>query len=431
MKKKFYCFIIFVLFLSTIFTGCDLISNINKEDVDPKQKEPVRLKFWIWDNVNDAQLRNVKMFNNTHDNIKVDLEVVAWDNYHNKLMNSISGGNGPDVFNMQVTWIPEFVDMDALMRLDNLIEDWPEKNDIYENIWSTIKDCAEEKIFAIPASMCTYYLYCRKDLFEYVGVKLPETIDEFYYAAEKLTIDTSDDEIIDVYGFGMRGTRMGHAMWMGITFADGPNKTTFFNKDGQVVLNNPQLIKATQRYIDLYKKGYTPMTAPKDGANEIQQNLLSGKTAMLIHHFGSAKVMDEKYGDNLAVIPIPKGEAGRVVPTEILVNGLLKNSKHKKEALEFMKWWASAESNDFISRNMGQTPIVKSVANLPFYQQNKFAKVSIDSLSDAYLVPPTPEMGMWTEEIWPREFQKALLGQISAEQFIENIANALKPIKNN
>ena len=50
-----------------------------------------------------------------------------------------------------------------------------------------------------------------------------------------------------------------------------------------------------QDYIDLYKNGYAPETAPNDGFAQVIDNFKSGLTAMTIHHIGSSAQMMELF----------------------------------------------------------------------------------------------------------------------------------------
>ena len=114
---------------------------------------------------------------------------------------------------------------------------------------------------------------------------------------------------------------------------------------------------------------------------------------------------------------------------ELTVVSTLSTTKYKDASIEFIEWLDSPEVHDPMCRTVGQVPFLKSVAALQFYKDDIFQKVSIDSIPDAYLFPATPEMGQWTEMTWPAEFQKALVGTSTPEQFVKNIADALKPIK--
>lgn len=437
MKKEKTWFVLFlcIVLVASIISGCASqnistsgTSSQSASQVTSAVKDPIHLKFWAWDDTNKGRTNSIEQWNASHDSIKVDMEIVPWTNYHDKLLTSISAGGGPDVPLMSVQWLPEFVGMNALLQLDEYVAKWKGKDDIYESIWTATK-AGYDKLYALPYTMVTYYLYCRKDLFDKAGIPLPATIDEFYEACKKLTMDTNGDGKTDVYGFGMRGARMGHQMWAGVTFADGAQNVRLFDEAGNVTLNVPQLVAASKRYIDLYKNGYTPKTAPADGANEIQQNFLSGATAMLVHHVASSKAIKEKWGDNVVPVAIPKGSGGRLVPMELTVVSTLTATKYKDESIEFIEWLDSPGAHDLMCRAVGQVPFLKSVAAFQFYKDDIFQKVSIESIPDAYLFTATPEMGQWTEMTWPAEFQKALVGKSTPEEFIKNITDALKPIK--
>ena len=141
-------------------------------------------------------------------------------------------------------------------------------------------------------------------------------MDEFYDACEKLTRDTDGDGVIDTYGFAMRGAAGGHNMWAGMTF-NAAEGVSYIDAEGNVAFNTPEVIEANQRYLDLFRNGYAPPTAPTDGMKEIMQNFKSGIAAMVCHHVGSSPDLLEAVGaDNLVVIPIPSNNGVQFVPMD-------------------------------------------------------------------------------------------------------------------
>jgi multiple sugar transport system substrate-binding protein len=390
-------------------------------------KNPVTIKHWVWlDNPNDPTFKEmVADFNQTHPNIRVEMELVGWNNFHDKLLTEVVAGGGPDTTAFRMSWVSEFQAMKALAPLDGYIKKWKGKADVASNLWTLLKQDSKQPTYQMPWELVNIYLYYRKDIFAKENLTPPSTMDEFLDVCKKLTKDTDGDGKIDQYGFAMRGARGGHEMWTTFAFSSG---YSFFDKKGRVTINNPEVVKANQFYIDLYRKyKVVPPTAPSDGFAEILANFQSGKAAMLCHTVKSSKVLLDKLGaDKVGVVPVPAGPKGRVTMFCDTQNALLANSKHKKEAFQFISWLAEKKQVDRWCRATGIVPICNSLTNEPYYQNNIFVKTSIKQIPYMYSYPMIPVMGEFTESTWPTTFQRALIGRITSQQMLDEFAAKVK-----
>ncbi|HEY8463988.1 MAG TPA: sugar ABC transporter substrate-binding protein [Bacillota bacterium] len=391
-----------------------------------KSQGVVHVKHWVWlDNPNDPTFSNmVKEFNATHPNIHVDLEIVPWGDYHNKLLVAAAGGGLPDTSAFKLTWVPEFTGMKVLTPLDRYAKSWKGYKDIQSNLWDVYKVTNDNKLYVMPWEVQVLYMYYRPSLFKKAGVTIPETWDQFLEVAKKLTVDTDGDGKIDQYGYGMRGARYGHEPWGSFVFAYV--KGNKIMDKGKVAFDTPEVEKANQFFIDLYRKyKVVPPTAPRDGFAEIIANFKSGRTAMVIHHVKSSPDMIKQFGDDVAAFPVPAGKYGRWTSMGDTDNVLFSTSKHKKEAFTFISWLAEKDQIDKWCRASGNVPVVKSVQQMSYYQNNRFMKVSFESMPFAHVYPVNSAMGEWIESVWPATMQRALEGQISSKQVIKELAAAM------
>lgn len=325
------------------------------------------------------------------------------------------------MYKIQPTWIPELVSLGAVEGLDEYIDSWEDKDTIPESMWESAR-AGQEETYAWPHSLVVLYLYCRKSYFEEAGLEYPETMDEFYEACEKLTKDTDGDGATDVYGFSMRGARGGHFMWAGLTLNSG---TDFFDSEGNVALNTPEMVEANQKYLDIYLNGWAPKTAPTDGYTEIVQNFESGVTAMLIHHLNSAKEITEVLGDDVDVVALPEGDAGRYLPSEPCHWALSPNSENKEEAVNFLKYSTGEEAHKALCKSAGLVPFVSPVTEDPEFTEDKFCAASMEYLDDVKTFPVVNTFGDWSETVWPQTMQRAMMGEIDSAEMIEILADNL------
>ncbi len=430
MKKVFVLGVIMCLLL-TINSGCSRNSETDaqattKVSVSSSTKsEPVKITYWYWE---DTEGKHQEMLADKWakytDKITLDLEPIPSSSFHDKLLTAVSSGTAPDVFITYPSWIPELVGLQGLADLTGKFDSWEYIDEVPDNMLK-LAYAGYDKLYTFPRSALTMYLYCRTDYFKEAGLDYPKTMDDFYKACEKLTKDTNGDGKTDVYGFGMRGAKGGQSMWSSMVLNALPD-WNYFDANGKAQLVKDELIKANQKYIDIFKNGWAPPTAPTDGFNEILQNFKAGVTAMMYHHVGSSKAIVDTLGaDKVVAVPMPAGVGGQFGVLEVTNLGVYSGSKNIDAATEFIKWISTPEMQDTICTELKQVPWVKSVAAMDKYQKDVFFKTSADSLTFSKALPIKSTMSSFTEEVWPQTFQRALLGEITSEKMMEILNDSL------
>lgn len=377
------------------------------------------INYWMWhDYPEDPFLIDlVNGFNDTHLNIKVNLQVIPWDSFHAKLITAIAAGTAPEVARVHVNWLGELTQMDALKPLNDFVELWPGGYDIKKDVWDLLKVKGyDDTKFVVPFQFLSLYLYYRTDIFKAEGLTPPTNYKEFLKVAHTLTKDTDGDGKLDLWGYGMRGARGGHDMWN--TFAN------FFNRDGSINLDKDAVARGTAWYADLFsKEKVTPPSAPSDGFVQYTTDFANGRTAMIIHHIGSSRKMIEALGDKVAAAPVPEGLNGgytSAVPEGLaILKPAVKNDAEAKAAFEFISWWGENKQVDRWCRHVGSVPVVQSLTNVPIYKDDPFQKATIDSMKFAGFFPRVAETGSFIEDVWPTTFGRLLLDEITAEEVVQ------------
>jgi multiple sugar transport system substrate-binding protein len=102
-------------------------------------------------------------------------------------------------------------------------------------------------------------------------------------------------------------------------------------------------------------------------------------------------------------------------------------SKQKEAAFTFVSWLSETGPMDrWSGSRQGQLPVLKSVAKLPRYTENVFFRVSLEEASYAISWPPLPRVGYVSAQGWQANMQRALLGQISSKDMLDEIAKELQ-----
>ncbi|HCG63611.1 MAG: hypothetical protein A2Y31_09910 [Spirochaetes bacterium GWC2_52_13] len=398
--------------LILLIVGSFAFAQGGKEKTDEVQV----VKFWYhFDNPETALNPLIEKFEAENPGIKIEPERISWDTYNQKLLTSIAGGYPPDVAQVKLWWQPQLVEMGALLPLDDYIADWDGKDDIHDRIWELTRH-SDGKQYYMPLQMVILYLYYRADMFEELGLAVPKTREEFLDVAKKLTRDLDGDGIVDVYGFGIRGARGGHDWWGTFVLSSGAE---FFDANGNSKLTTPQAIAANQWFIDLYTKHkVSPPTTPSDGFVEVIANMKSGKTAMTIHHLGSAKELEAVLGDKISAAPVPKGAEGYWTSFGDEENAIFAATKVPDAAFKWASFLAEAENNAIWQKSSGQVSVNKSNASA---DADRFLKATTDSAEFAGVLPAHPGVSEFVESLWPALMQQAFAGQITSTQMMQSI----------
>ena len=200
----------------------------------------------------------------------------------------------------------------------------------------------------------------------------------------------------------------------------------YYDGEGKASLADEKLAEMNQKYIDLYQNGYVPPSAITDGFSEVLTNFKSGVTAMLYHHIASITTIKETFGDDFEVIPVPTGESGQAFGCQEMTGWAINpNSKNLEAAEEFVKWASSPEIHDVRCEKLQQVPFMSSVQALDKYKNDQAYKVSMDNMLSAHTLPVGPEITTYTEEIWAQTFQRALMGELSSMEMLEQLDKCL------
>ncbi|MDD3982130.1 MAG: sugar ABC transporter substrate-binding protein [Spirochaetales bacterium] len=384
--------------------------------------DKVTVTHWYWaDNpkYSETMQQMAADFNATNGKgITVVAQEYPWDGgaYSETLFMAVMGGGGPDTSSFKLTSTPLFSANNLLVNLDSYLNAWKDKNLIEPSLYDTMRQASGTKsVYVMPWNTQVLYVYYRPSLMKKAGIGVPTNYAEFLEAAKKLTMDTNGDGKIDVYGFGMRGAKGGQEPWGSFIWARGGN----FDK-----MDSPQAIQGMQDYVDLFKNGYAPPTAPMDGFQEIIANFKSGRTAMTVHHIGSSTGMIETFGDDVGAFPFPGG-VGKWTSMGDTNNVMLKSAKNKDAAFEWLSYLATGKGQETWCTVTGNVPVSKNVKELPFFQNSRFMKVSIEGAPWAGILPILDTTTEWINNIWPNTVSAALLGKISAAEAMKQLQAGL------
>jgi multiple sugar transport system substrate-binding protein len=370
------------------------------------------VRWWYhFDNPQNSPADLVAKFEAENPGIKVVAESIPWgggNDYQTRLFAAFVTGNGPDCAMVRLSWAARFQQMKALAPLDDFIAGWAGRGDIADNIWK-INHGADGKQYYLPLQYVVIYLYYRQDLLQQAGLKPPQTFEEFRSAAKALTTG-------DVTGFGLRGGAGGFDHWGPFVLGGGAN----FDKGGMVT---DKALAANRWFVDFaVKDKVVPASAPTDSFRQIVDAFKAGRTAMTIHHVGSANEIVDVLGDKVSAVPVPRAADGKgwtYFGDES--NAVFAASKAREAAFKWCAFLSTGENNAALNKFTGQLPVAQSAAKNWMLHPKRFVEASQASLPIAASLPDSPKTPDFIARVWPANMQRALLGQIQSDDMMRAI----------
>ena len=278
----------------------------------------------------------VDKFKAANPNIDVEVSLFPFTDLLAKQVTAGAAGTLADVFE-----VPLEIQQRAAAGQIIPINTYVDKEDLKDFLDGALKDATHKgKLYGLPICNVGARLFLiNKDLFEKAGInKFPETWSEYVEAARKLT-----DPSQGIYGgsFDGAGQNTYNNFFQYLAQAGG----SILNKDWtKCTVNSPEGVKALQFWVDLIHKYkvVNPNTANLD-FNENIALFAAGKIAML-DGFARFAAQIKQINPNAKVGYMSMiGDKKRVAFGATWNYVIAKNSKHPKEAFEFVKVMTSKE----------------------------------------------------------------------------------------
>ncbi|MFI9599113.1 ABC transporter substrate-binding protein [Streptomyces sp. NPDC052043] len=384
----------------------------------------------FWDNNGgvrtDVWKQIIADFEKKYPDIKVNYVGIPAASAQSKFDTAIQGGGLPDVGGVGTAMLAEIAAQGALEPLDDRLAKSELNGKLSENVLGVSKAAGGgDTLYQVPTSVNNGTLWYRTDLFEKAGLDAPTTWGKFYEAADKLT-----NKGKNAFGFTIRGGEGSIAPALDAVYGQ-TGITSFWNGD-KTTVNDPKNVAALEKYVALYKKD-TPSADVNNDFTKMVAQWDSGTIGMLSHNLGSYQDHLKALGkDKFRGIPNPTLDDGTRVQVSNPVDGLglFKASKNKAAAWKFMEFAASAAENSKFNESAGQVPSNVDAAQDDWIQQAEPTKLAAEALNGAdtkivqlpYYLPDWNTISKADNEA---NFQKVLLGRMSAKQFLDTLADQL------
>ena len=365
----------------------------------------------------------VSEFNRTHPKIHVNMQIMPWDVFYQKLLPAYGAGKGPDMTAMSATQMSQYAAKRVFQPLDDAFSGGLiDKTKLAPGAITAGQYAGKQ--YGLPANFTPLLLYYNKKLFKQAGIAAPPADwDEWIADLKKLTKGHGPGGKPAQYGMAM-GT---HDTVEGIPILLAGQGGGVIAADGRTVtLDSPQSIQAMTSWTNLIRtEQVTPVGTSGADADKLMQ---AGKAAMEINGPWLTSSLDQSKIDyGLAMVPAGPAAQTTLDDSVQFSLGSRATGAKKKAAEEFMAYWNSRESQIYFANTTGFPPTRTDIGAADLKNPNVavFAKYSSKAVP---FLPGQVKFAQMQSEVIDPTFEKILNGKGDPATLLKQAATQLRPL---
>ncbi|NRF90363.1 sugar ABC transporter substrate-binding protein [Paenibacillus frigoriresistens] len=442
IKLRLFCLLVLLV---ALLGGCGVASNDDREAKGGPVEQDVNLRYMIWDrNQEPAYKQIISKFNEANPRIKVDIQVVPWGSYWEKLMTEIAGGTAPDVFWGYIPRVPSLADKKALLPITAYIKlDGLDLGRLNASLVKGFQYKGEQ--YGIPKDWDALGVFYNKEMLKEAGYNhYPQGLSwntrdggTFVEFLQKLTIDANGKhpnengfDPKNIVQFGFNYTDRGE--W-------DPGDLAGFaaSNDADILVDGqfqPQdrLLDTMQFLHDLIFKYHVSPAFTDVKMQGSDQMFLAKQTALWITGSWQMIPVKNKAEFEWGIEPFPTGPNNkRAVRINGLADHIYAQTKHKEEAWKFVSFINSQVGQDILGKTgtvfpMNQASISRFIA---YYKDlGVDPSVFIDEFNgDTVIMPITKNYTEWVQ-VWFKIMALIYSGEMDLKTGLGNLVKEGNPI---
>jgi multiple sugar transport system substrate-binding protein len=295
--------------------------------------------------------------------IKVNLQVIGWNDLQNKIQTAVTSGQGPDVLNIGNTWATSLQATNAFLPFGDSEMKAIGGADKFADVPLSTGGAPGKTVTSVPLYGLAYGLYYNKKMFADAGLQPPTSWEELTADAKKLT-----DPSKGVYGMSLAaGSYTENVHFAFINSAQ--NGGDWFNKKGDPTFTTSANVDGIKRYLDLMQsdKVVNTSNAQYDNGTQSVTDFAKGKAAMILNQNNAGATIESNgmKSDDYGVVAFPAPTGAKDIATfPAGINlSIMKNTKNKDGALKFVKFMTSESEQATLDKPYSALPVLKSAAS--------------------------------------------------------------------
>lgn len=363
--KKVLAFALAAVMVLGVLTACG-----KTPAGSPQSSDPVVIDFWHHYSAQSAEnetLMNVLIpkFEEENPGYKVNAVSHEWAELHDKIIVNAGSDSLPDVARLDIAWVPEFQKMDILVPLDKEMSDFSEvSGNLLDSAMST--GFVKGNYYAMALNTNTKILFYNEQALADAGIAVPQTMDELYAAAAKLSgTNAAGQQVWGLNEPALSGWNILPYIWSNggaITNEDYTKATGY--------LNSAATVDTVKKFADMYKEGQ--FTGFNSGDIPMTDGFGTGRYMMLLEGPWKTAEMNGAYPDfkyGTGNMPAGSGGSHSVLGGEDIA--MFKGGDNEGAWL-FMKFMTSEFAQEEMAK-CGQIPVNKTALESDTVKNAAFA----------------------------------------------------------
>lgn len=392
--------------------------------------EQVTLNWALWDWSKAPYYQPlIDAYEAKHPDVKVTYTDLGSTDYQTVLQTQLTGG-GSDLDVITVKDIPGYANLVRSKLLEDVsgaVDDPKAYGGMIEGL------TVDGGLYALPYRSDFWLLYYNKDIFDKAGVDYPSndmTMDQWADLAEKLTSGFGSNKVYGSLLHTWRSTVELPAILDGKHTLDG----------GSYAFLKPYY----ERVLKLQADGAIPSYASlKTSKTHYSGPFFNGTVAMLPmgSWFIGTQIAKVESGESkatnwgLAKYPHPDGVAAGTTASTVTSLGVSVNSKHKEQALDFVKFVAGPEGAAILA-DTGTIPalrddnVIAKITSTPGFPSDPGSKEAMKT-GQTYLEMPVNLKAAQIEVVLNRAHDEIMTNNVSVDDGLKEMDDGVKAILSN
>ena len=417
MKKKLIAGILGVTMIAGMITGCGGGSGESSDGT-------TTIKYATYsagpDHLEDMDAM-IAEFEKQNPDIKVEVEVIGYDDYFTKLQTQASSNTLPDVFEMNYENFNTYAGNGVLLDLTEMAESDEDFSPdmLTGNTYEYFQN--DGKLYGLTEKVSDVVLYYNKDMFDAAGLEYPQadwTWDDLLTAAQALTKD-------GVYGF-----------YAPVTYNElykvvAQNGGALFDEDGNPTIDSAENVEALQWMLDKMLEYHIQPTSEEMSGKTPEDMFKNSEIAMEVT--GSWMVTtfaDAPFEWDIALEPGNTDQVHHVFADGIVASANTKNAEAAWKLIKFLSTDATAAKIRLDSSWDLPATNDESVQEQYTSQEKPEHREVIFEAMESGIMPPVVDHYAEVQNAINEELNRAVIGQQSAEEALkaaqEEVTNILK-----
>lgn len=272
-KRKVVACLLSAAMMAGVLSGCGGSGSGNSDSGKEK------ITFWFPTfAASDGEVTDEEFWDEAMDafeeenNCEVKVEIIPWDNYEEKYLTGVNSNDGPDVGYLYMEMFYDYIDMGAIVDIDEYFTDEEKENYIYYDLGNIMN-----AQYALPVVVGNpRMLVANMDILNQAGVdSVPSTWDELKAACQAVKENVPDvAPIMEDWG-NLHFGSLNEIYWPIFWSAGGE----IVDADGNLTINSEQGMEATEFIYSLKEEGLLPDTCTS--CDDTLEPFKNGEAAMV------------------------------------------------------------------------------------------------------------------------------------------------------